>query len=326
MPPQTTDTPPVPVSKGRIAVVLVNWNGWEDTLAAFESLKASTCPDWEAIVIDNGSTDGSLAKLRGDKPRFVLVESPTNLGFAGACNLAVDTARRRGAEYVYFLNNDATAEPATLEILLRQSRELDDGAILGSVLRFADDGRLQFWGSHEHPSGLPVWTEASEERFAEAPALIPSAFIMGASLFVPMTILDRVGRFEDRYFLNFEETDWCYRARRLDYRCFVVKAAVARHKGGATIGHPQGPLQVYFMRRNRLLFCERHCSPGQFAIIYARQATGAVVRFVTGLLGIGSPASRMTARAHVIGTLDYTLRRFGDCPPLIRKMAADYRA
>lgn len=325
LPPSTADANG---EQPRIAVVLVNWHGWQDTLAAYESLKASTYPNWTAVVVENGSTDDSPARLRGDRPQYILVESPTNRGFAGACNLGVEAARAWNADYVYFLNNDATAGPDTIQALLDASRSLNDQTILGSVIRFADDNRLQFWGSHRSSGGLPIWNARSEELFAQAPELIDSDFIMGASLFAPMPILDKVGDFDERFFLNFEETDWCYRAGRAGHRCVVVKTALAFHKGGATIGAPYGPMQVYFMRRNVLLLAERHCTRKQFAILYVRQLFSVFRRLLGSRSGKATDPrlSKPASKANALATLDYTFRRFGDCPPIIRKMAAEARA
>jgi GT2 family glycosyltransferase len=328
MPPQPPERAAGTTDPVRIAVVMVNWNGWQDTLAAYESLKRSTHRAWEAIVIDNASSDASVSHLRGDKPQFVLLESLTNLGFAGACNLGVEAAKQRGADYVYFLNNDAVAEPRTLEILAATSKSLDDKAILGTVIRFSKDGRLQFWGSGQSKEGLPIWTPPSEERLAESPDLIEAAFIMGASLFVPVPALERVGPFDDRFFLNYEETDWCYRAREAGYPCLVVKNALVIHQGGATIGPPAGPMQVYFMRRNALLLAEKHCSPRQFALLYARQVASIFSRLLHSMIHPDKDPrySKVASRANALATIDYIRRRFGDCPAVIRRMAAEHRA
>lgn len=312
---------------GRVAVVLVNWNGWQDTLDAVSSLNGSSYSDWEAIVVENGSVDDSVARLREQSSQFILVESATNLGFAGACNLGVTIAKERGAAYVYFLNNDAKVETDTLEMLVQTSKTLAHSAVLGSVVRFETHGGLQFWGSRRSNLGLPDRWPASEDLFAAAPDLIESDFIMGASLFVPMPVMEAVGPFDDRFFLNYEETDWCYRAVRDGYPCLVVKNALVIHKSGAALGSPAGPLQVYFMRRNALLLAEKHCSPPQFATLYVRQFISVFTRMAQATVRERDDhrISKVASRANALATLDYTLRRFGDCPPVIRKMADEYR-
>lgn len=305
---------------------MVNWNGWRDTLAAYDSLKGSVYQDWEVVCVDNASTDESLAMLREARPRFLLIESQKNLGFAGGCNLAIAAAKARGAKYFYLLNNDARVNEQTLELLLDASQALGDACALGTVVRMPSNGSIQFWGSKELRAGQPVQFPASEERLAGAPELIETAFILGASLFIPSAVFEAVGGFDERYFLNFEETDWCYRARRAGFQCLVLKSAEVLHEGSASIGDPDGPLQVYFMRRNRLLFSERNVPPAQFAVLYLRQAAGAILRFLTTFAPGNSAATASIKRAHAMGTLDYTLRRFGDCPPIIRKMARDARS
>ena len=219
----------------KIAVVMVNWNGWRDTLAAYESLKASTHKEWEAIVVENGSTDGSLAELRKAE-KLILCVSRTNLGFAGACNRWIITAQRRGADYVYLFNNDATVKPDTLAKLVAALQDAGDKAVVGSTIRFVENGRLQFWGAHKTRDELPVWTHGDEDRFAAAPAMIETAFVMGASLMAAASTFEEIGSLEDRFFLNFEETDWCCRAKRAGYRNYIVKDALILHKGGGTIG------------------------------------------------------------------------------------------
>jgi len=310
-----------------IAVAMVNWNGADDTLTAFESLKQSSYPAWSLIVVDNASADDSVAKLRAARG-LRLVESAENLGFAGGCNLAIPAARELGAQYLFFLNNDATVNAETLENLVAASRTLDDREALGAVIRFERDGTLQFWGSRASAVGMPIWSPPSEALFAQAPELIETNFIMGASLFVPMQLLDEVGPFDERFFLNYEETDWCYRARRAGHRCLMVKNALITHKGGAAIGAASGPMQVYFMRRNALLLAEKHCTPKQYATLYVRQVASIFTRLLGSMLGRRDDPrfSKLAVRANALATRDYILRRFGDCPPIIRKMATAGRA
>jgi GT2 family glycosyltransferase len=309
---------------GQVAVVLVNWNGWRHTLAAYESLAKSSFRDWEILCVDNASEDESVAVLSEVRPRFRLIESKANLGFSGGCNLGIEEARRRGAKYVYLLNNDATVDEHTLARLVEASKSVDDACVLGTILRFPSNGTIQFWGGRQSPDGLPLWPAPSEEGLAQSPDLIESEFICGASLFMPMSVFDRIGGFDERFFLNFEETDWCFRARRANYRCLVVKSALVFHEGGLTIG--EGPLQTYFMRRNLLLCAERHAPPVRFAALYARQTAGAVLRLLKAILPGTSRASSLDYRAQAMGTFDYSLRRFGDCPSSIRKMAKEFRA
>lgn len=321
--------PPAPGRSNCVGVVLVNWNGWRDTVEAYESVRASTHDDWVVIAVDNASTDGSVDHLRLLGDRFHLVENPLNAGFAGACNVAVQKARALGVEYLFFLNNDALVVPTTIERLLEASKSLGDRAVLGSVVRYEETGELQFYGSCESDMwGAPRWLPPVEERFEAAPDLIESDFIFGAALFAPMALINRTGAFDERFYLNYEETDWCYRARRAGAPCFVVKAALTHHKGSASLGPLAGPMQTYFLVRNELLFTETHSSRLQLMRVYKKALKHSLMRLEEAFrrgrgLGLKFDTS---SRAYFFAIRDYVFRRFGDCPPRVRQLAKEFRA
>jgi GT2 family glycosyltransferase len=310
-----------------VGVILVNWNGWKYSVAAYDSLSNSKYQNWTLVIVDNASADNSVHHLRNLGPRVHLLESRQNLGFAGGCNLALQAAENLNLDYVFFLNNDAVVTPDTIGDLLSASRSVGDKAVLGSVVRYRQTADLQFFGSAQSAqTGAPEWFPPSEDRLADSPDLIESDFIFGAALFAPMAIFRDVGRFDERFFLNFEETDWCYRARRKGYPCFVVKRALAYHEGSASLGALTGPMQVYFIQRNELLFFEKHCSKRQLVGNYfkaLRNTQGAFRRALGRHRGERSEFDPRS-KALFLGIRDYAFRRFGDCPPIIRRLAKQY--
>lgn len=312
---------------GSIGVVLVNWNGWKDTIEAYNSTCRSTYQNWTLIVVDNASTDESVARLSELGNGIHLVRNDANLGFAGACNVAVLEAERLALDYLFFLNNDAAVTPETLDHLVRASKSQDDKAVLGSVVRYQETGELQFFGSQTSDyRGVPQWPPASEESFAGRPDLIESDFIFGAALFVPMALIRSVGMFDERFFLNYEETDWCYRARRRGASCFVVKSALTYHKGSASLGPVSGPMQAYFLQRNELLFAEKNASKLQLLRAYKKALAQTRARLREGLRRRpGRPGLDPSTHAHLLALRDYVLRRFGDCPPIVRRLAQEFR-
>lgn len=312
-----------------VAVVVVNWNGWKDTLAAHESLLADTTIDWKLIVIDNASTDGSLQHLAALPPEVTVVASQINLGFAGGCNLGVETARAMGARYIFFLNNDAMVVPDTLRQLVEASEAHGDTAALGAVVRYHPAGTLQFFGSRRSAYwGTPERLQAPHDVARLSDPYIDTADILGAAMFVPTALLAKVGGFDERFFLNFEETDWCYRARAEGVDCIVVAKALVLHRSGASLGSFEAPMQAYFMNRNELLFSEKHGSARQFLRSYkkmlvqiARRTASALRQRARGGEGRLSPSTKALALA----VRDYTFRRFGDCPDVVRVWAREHR-
>jgi GT2 family glycosyltransferase len=310
--------------KAKVAVLLINWNGWRLSAEAYRSLLKSDFRQWVLIIVDNASSDDSLVHLRGLGPEVHIIESRTNLGFSGGCNLALETAEKLGVEFVFFLNNDCTVTQSTLGALVSASDSLRNNAILGAVVRYSDDGALQFFRAvSSSTSGVPEFEQPKEERLFAQKDLIESDFIFGAALFAPMSIVRSVGRFDERFFLNYEETDWCYRAKKKGFSCFVVKDAETFHEGSASLGDFYGPMQTYFIQRNRLLFCEKHATPLQLIRTYfktLRDAQG-LMRRGLGLSRRSPPGFSPRAKAIFLALRDYILRRFGDCPPIVRELA-----
>jgi len=312
---------PVPATNPSIGVVIVNWNGWRYTLDALASLERAHYGDWTLFVVDNASSDDSIDRLRDVSPRLRLIRNTANLGFAGGCNAGIAAARADGMEAVFLLNNDAAVRPDTLDALVA-AHACEPAAVLGAVVRYADGGALQFFGSRTAPgTGAPEWFHADADAGELDRALIPSDFVFGAALFAPMQLFDRVGPFDERFFLTYEETDWCYRARSLGHPCFIVRDAVVDHLGSASLGAATSPLQAYFLQRNRLLFWEKHVGARRLL----RGARSDLRWLAQGFAGDARALMRGRAIAPARAALfaawrDYLLRRFGDCPAGVRRL------
>src|SRR5690349_10083679 len=102
-------------STPKIAVVILNWNGCKDTLECIASVRKIDYPEFEVIVVDNGSTDGSVDAFKRISPSITILETGRNLGYAGGNNIGIEEALRRRAQFVFLLNNDAVVAPAILD-------------------------------------------------------------------------------------------------------------------------------------------------------------------------------------------------------------------
>jgi GT2 family glycosyltransferase len=308
-----------------IGVVIVNWNRAQDTVAAYQSLIPSTFEDWRLYVVDNASSDDSAAVLDRDLgAKATLILNDSNAGFSGGCNLGVARALADGATHIFLLNNDATVLPCTLERLIGESLAEGDRAVLGCAVKHFGTDTYQFFGSHTASKfGTPLWFEDDElEKLASR--VIESDFVLGAALFAPARIWREIGDLDDRFYLNYEEADWCYRAREAGFACYVVPAAVVLHRVGASIGPTNGPMQAYFLSRNELLFARRHATLSQINRLFARSLSNLLKTAIKDLIRFRNLAA--PTKAHARGLYDFVCGRFGDCPALIRKFAADHRA
>ena len=310
-----------------VAVVTVNWNGWRITLECLASLRTSEGVQWRLFIVDNASSDDSVAFLGDLGADAVLVRSPENGGWTGGNNLGVQRALAEGYDRIFLLNNDAKVEPDTLVRLLEAaSNEEGLPPVLGPVHRRDDaPDRYDFIGANIHAeTGMPVYRSGTDADLSTLPLLCDVAFVSGAGLLLTRRHVEEVGQFDDKFYLNYDETDWCYRARRAGFPVQVVSHASIIHAFSSSIGGQWSPLNVYFMTRNALLFAERHLSRRQRyhqlvdLFRHGRELTftdGAVRRI--GLLVFGRAARLKAFRA---GVRDYLLRRFGNCPDAIRRM------
>jgi GT2 family glycosyltransferase len=312
---------------GRIAVVTVNWNGWQRTLECLAALRTSVDADWHLIIVDNASTDGSRERLRDLGSDVTLIEAPTNGGWTGGNNIGADHALAGGFSHIFILNNDALVEARTLVTLRTMLDGMGQPAIIGPV-HLRDDGSYDFLGIVEdRVSGMPRWLLPKQTDASSLADPLPVVAIKGAGLFTSAATLRSLGRFDDRFYLNWDEIDWCFTARENGVALYVTRQTHIVHGGSATIGGLDSPLHCYFMTRNALLFAEKHLTARQrlrhLRSLYwdARtlaHADGPTRAWMMTLLRSRRPVARAFKRA----LRDYALRRFGDCPPLIRQLNA----
>lgn len=312
------------LDRHRIAVVTINWNGWRLTLACLAALRASVGAEWHLFLVDNASDDDSRDHLRGLGDDVTLIEAPINGGWTGGNNIGLRHALAAGYRHLFLLNNDAFVEPDTLARL----RDIAEGfpneahrPILGPVHKGEATHDYDFTAATlDAKTGIPAWIPAEALGPRLNQPLIETAYISGAAIFAGRHHFEAIGLLDDRFYLNFDDTDWCRRAVAAGFPLLMVRDAAIRHIGSASIGGRHSVLQTYFLTRNRLLFARKHCSRIERLRVLrrclwqARDLGGGGAGWLPRLLRApdGPPA------AFRRGLLDYARRRFGDCPPEIR--------
>ena len=246
----------------KLAVIILNWNGLADTVECLESLRGIAYPNYETIVVDNGSSGDDVRLLRerfGEQIR--IIASPDNLGFAGGANLAIREAIGRGDEYVLLLNNDVTVDSRFLDELVRAAEERPDAAALCPKIYFHDrpavicstGGRVSPWAGAARQVGRGEEDRGQYERVAVRD------YADGAAMLMRRLALERVGLLDEEYFAYWEETDWCDRAAEAGYRSYYVPAARVWHR---TVRSQAPDAEYYYLyRRNALLFLRKRKSP-----------------------------------------------------------------
>jgi GT2 family glycosyltransferase len=250
-------------SEPELATVVVNWNGWEDTLACLDSLAQTDYPDLHVIVVDNGSTDDSVARLLESPVRFTLIEAGENLGFAGGNNLGIRRALADGAELIWLLNNDTVVSPDAPRKLAQFATEHKDAAdFFGSWITLYDKPDVLWFGG-----GLYDWrTGALGNRYfnravrdlTSAGSVYETAWVTGCSVVVHASRLEQLGLMDEDLFLYQEEVEWQLRNNARTPRGLILAEPLVSHKVGRSSGGSRGYLGSLFMSRNFLKLAFRY--------------------------------------------------------------------
>ena len=247
----------------KVSIILLNWNGMKDTLECLESVYQIDYPNFDVVVADNGSRDEQAAAIKRHYPQITLIENGANLGFADGNNVAIRQALTAGADYLFLLNNDTVVDPHVLSALVAGAQAYPDAGIYGAKIYY-----------HAHPQTLwyagAQW-DARTNGFAHIGMgqmddgvtwqhIREVDYITGCALFFSRNVANTVGLLDGQFFVYFEETDWCYRARNLGFKCLYVPDAKVWHKVSASTGGATSTTYNYYMSRNLLLFIHKNFS------------------------------------------------------------------
>lgn len=221
----------------KVAIVIVNWNGKEDTFECLESIRTIDYSNVEVIVVDNGSTDNSVDAIRERFHEVVLLEAKKNHGKAGGSNIGIRYALNSGADFVLLFDNDAIADSKLIMNFLKATNVVDSHAILGAkIYHFDEPNKIQYSGTKWSNSGFKQLGMGYVDEGQRFNSIVETAYACGCALFVDKTVLKKIGILDERFFCYFEETDFCYRARAEGFRSFVVPSAKVWHKVSSSSG------------------------------------------------------------------------------------------
>lgn len=270
--------------KPKVAVIIVNWNGKDDTVECLKSLRRVSIFNYELsiIVVDNGSTNDSVEVFNKiTDPSFKLIKSDTNLGFAGGNNLGIKTALEDGADWVLLLNNDTLVDKGLIKELIKVTESYPNGGIFSPKIYFAPG--FEFKDQYpKYVSGKVIWyvggkinwdniygtnmgvDDVDRGQYDEAKEI---DFATGACMLVSKKVLQKIGLLNLDYFLYLEDVDFCHQAKLAGFKIYYIPPAYLWHKvsQSSAIG---GELNDYFISRNRLIFGFKYASPRtKFALV-----------------------------------------------------------
>jgi GT2 family glycosyltransferase len=224
-------------------VIVLNWNGWDDTLDCLRSLRAA--PDVTAVwLVDNGSVEDQSARAAAIWPGLRVLRLGENLGFAGGMNRALRVAAADGHAFAYLLNNDCLVTPGFLRAA-RAAAAAGRVGVVGSRVLHAGSGTVLFDGTYHRPG-----EQADDPRAGDRDV----SSVNGAGMLVRLEALQRHGYFDERYFCYHEEVELCRRLARFGWSSVVAGESVVLHKREASDVDGNA---LYYRTRNRFLLAQQ---------------------------------------------------------------------
>jgi GT2 family glycosyltransferase len=257
----------------KVAVVTVNYNTDQDTHDFLASVEKTKTPqvDLFIVIVDNGSKAPFVLNEKEKKETTTLIRSEVNTGFAGGFNIGMEHALAHGAEYVLIVNNDTIMDEHLIARLLDVlEKDTKIGIVVPKIYfakghefhkdRYKKDelGRI-FWyagGSTDWANVTSIHRGVDEVDNGQYDKMEKTEFATGCCMMFPREVLEKVGLFDERYFLYYEDADLNERIKRAGYDVYYVPSAVLVHVNAASSGGAGNGnvLQDYFITRNRMLF------------------------------------------------------------------------
>lgn len=254
----------------KTAIIIVNWNSFQLSHDCISSIHQMTHSDYDIIVTDNGSADGSGKQLKDHFSNIILIESPTNRGFTGGNNLGIQYAIRNGYEYVFLLNNDTFVKEDLVQVLVTY---MDGHPGAGAVqpMIYFNHNRALLWNGGSYYNawlGLTYVPGYSKPLRNTSTHIKEVDWITGCAFFIRLSVLKQAGLFSENIFMYFEDVDLSFRIRQSGYPLFYHPGSCVYHIAGMSnktkIKNKEGyinPIVHYLNLRNLIWILKKYTRP-----------------------------------------------------------------
>jgi GT2 family glycosyltransferase len=302
----------------KIAIVVLTWNDWPDTLECLDSLAKLDYGNIDMVLADNGSTtDASLFEARkseiaGHFKDFVFIQNGRNLGYAGGNNAGIRIALKRGAEWILILNNDTIVPRDFLTHLIGA---VEANEALGQKAEIITprivDGNGHLWSAGSRfnwnlMSVTRVLLNDDPVSYRPNAPILPTEYVSGTAPLIRRSVFERIGLIPEIYFLYYEDAEFCTRARQAGFHIGVAPEAEVMHKISRTT-QAGSPSYIYYHFRNSLLFTQRNLALPLCWMVYLFSIWWAFKQ----MLKLYIPSRRANGLAGLYGMRDFWLGKTG---------------
>jgi len=260
-----------------VYIIILTWNQWDMTLECLTSILQVTYPNYKVVVVDNGSTDGTVESIKKHFPQVEVIVNSSNLGFAAGSNVGIKYALDKKADYVLLLNNDTLVAPDCIDNLVVQAYTLPDAGILTPKIVYAGKN-AQIWsaGSRCHPLTLDAMSvsQCRSHKLQDCePRLVD--YIFGTAMLIRREVVERIGLFDESFFMYYEDMDFCLRARAAGYKLYYVPTAIVQHYVAASTRNLI-PVRYYHKAYSSVLFFRKHTQGMRWLIVIPYRLSSAI--------------------------------------------------
>lgn len=292
----------------KVFVIVLSWNSKEYISKCLDSLQKLTGMP-EIVVVDNASTDNSVSFIKKNYPKLKLIKNSKNLGYAEGNNVGIRYALDHSADFVWIINPDVSVAPDSLSAFLKAAGKYPKAGIFTPKIYFAPGFEFHKERYSKKEQGKVIWSAGGlidwanlitthrgvdEVDIGQYNTDSLTHFATGASIFIRRKVFDQIGLIDPKYYLYYEENDFCQRSRSAGWLVMYIADSMAWHSNARATGLGS-PLQDYYIARNRMLFGMRW-APLRTKI--------ALIRNSLFLIRTGRPWQHR-------GILDFYLMRFG---------------
>lgn len=254
----------------KVVVGTLTWNQKADVLECLRSLVRLDYPNYEIVVVDNGSTDGTLEAVQKEFPKVSIVRNQENLGCAEGVNGEIRFALEAGADYLFIIANDATVEPPTLSELVRAAEQDPRIGLTHPKVYYQDSPqRIWFAGGAKMDwwRGRFYGFVQNQEEDGNCDRPQEADFFPGGFTLARIEAVKKAGFLDPDYFIFLDDADWSHRIHQAGYSGRYVPKARAWHKPSSSVGM-ESETFYYYRTRNRLYFVKRHAPPFVFPFFF----------------------------------------------------------
>lgn len=260
---EQTSTADSSASTPAVAIIILTWENYEETADCLDSLRSVNYDNYRVIVVDNGSKDDSVSRLRQEYSWCEFLVNDENLGFARGNNVGISHALDTGTDYVLLLNDDTLVRPDFLMPLVDAMERYDKVAAVGGVNLLPDSGRIHNAGYVFHP-WLAAKGELLREPVSDEP--YPVDFVQSCLVLLNPEFIEEIGLLNEKYFIGMDDVDLAWKARSKGWKVLVAPDSRIYHRVGETAS--SSPFSVYHETRNKLHFAEENLSPARRLPLY----------------------------------------------------------